>query len=87
MSETNENRKNLGELLPPEITGAPVISISGRREITVDGFRGIEEYTEDSVTFKAGKTVISVGGNDLIIRFMSLHTIVIAGYIIKIEFL
>ena len=44
-------------------------------------------YTEDSVTFKAGKTVISVGGNDLIIRFMSLHTIVIAGYIIKIEFL
>ncbi len=64
----------------------PFINIIGNREITVDGFRGIEDFSESEVTFCAGNMLICIGGSDLIIRYMSVHTIVVAGKITSIKF-
>lgn len=75
-----DNRK-VSDIIPAELTDTPIMSLTGDREITVDGFSGIEEYTDDSVTFRAGKLNICVSGSDLEIRYMSMHTIVIGGNI------
>ncbi len=78
---------NKCEKLTPEILASmPVIALTGNKEITVDGFKGIEEYSELSVSFKAGSLLMTVIGCDLSIRYMSLHTIVIAGEIKSVEF-
>lgn len=75
-----DNRK-MSDVIPAELTDTPIMSLTGDREITVDGFRGIEEYTDDCVTFRAGKLNVCVSGSGLEIRYMSLHTIVIGGSI------
>lgn len=74
------------DVIPSQITGDPVIGLTGDREITVDGFRFINDYSENSVAFCAGKLTINVIGCGLMIRYISPHTIVIAGGINSVEF-
>ena len=85
----DEGRRRSGcfsDVIPSELTDTPIIGMTGSREITVDGFRGIEEYTEREVTFRAGSGIITVCGTELVIKFMSLHTIVIGGRICSVNF-
>ena len=84
--EDKKPRRRICDVLPAEITGAPVIGMSGNHEITVDGFKGIEEYSESELSFRAGDMTISVCGEALVIRYLSLHTIVVCGSISRVEF-
>lgn len=86
MEEKQRNRRCLSDVIPAEITDAPIIGMTGRREVTVDGFKGIEEYSEAEVTFRAGSELIAVCGTELVIKYMSLHTIVVGGRIGSVEF-
>ena len=81
----NEKKRQPG-FLPAEITGEAVIQIIGNSEITVDGFKGIEDYTENEVVFRAGSFVLAVIGESLAIRYLSIHTIVVSGYICSVEY-
>ena len=69
-----------------EILDGSMIAIVGRREITVDGFGGIEEYSEREISFKAGGKRVTVCGSELEIRYMSIKTIVVAGVIDSVSF-
>ncbi len=74
------------DVIPAELGDTPIIFMTGSREMTVDGFHGIIDYTENELTFGAGAGTITVTGFDLAIRYMSLHTIVVGGDIKNVEF-
>ncbi len=86
MSSKEKNSRRLTDVLPAELTDTPIIGMTGNREITVDGFRCVEEYTETEITFRAGCFLMTVRGISLAIRFLSLHTIVVSGEISAVEF-
>ncbi len=81
----NENKRQ-HSFLPAEISGEAVVQLLGNSEITVDGFKGIEDYTENEVVFRAGSFVLAVSGDALVIKFLSIHTIVIGGHIRSVEY-
>ncbi len=78
--------RRISDVIPAELTDTPIIGMTGRKEITVDGFRGIEEYSGLGISFRAGNLVISVHGQELVIKYMSLHTIVVGGEISGVDF-
>ena len=79
--------KSIANMIPAELSDIPIINMNGSRDITVDGFKGIEEYSDDSVSFRVSGGLMTVVGGELTIKYMSLHTIVIAGKIKRVEFL
>lgn len=85
MSRNEKSGRRLSDVIPAEITDTPIIGMTGGREMTVDGFRGVEDYSEDEIRFRAGAYMITVRGGALTIRYLSLHTIVIAGEITAVE--
>ena len=81
-----DSAKRISDVIPSAIIDSPIIGMTGNKEITVDGFKGIVDYTETSVSFKAGSVIMTVGGGGLSIRYLSVHTIVISGEITAVEF-
>ena len=80
-------RKNeFTDVIPSQITDTPIINMTGSREMTVDGFRGIEDYADNELSFRAGALLVTVTGFDLSIRYVSLHTIVLCGDIRSVVF-
>ncbi len=92
--KSREKRKNIaGEKLKtaldiPEIltSNLPHIEAEGNREISVDGCRGILEYTQDKVRLNAGKLIITFVGDDMEIKAYSEIQTVIGGNILSVEF-
>ncbi len=80
------SKGKITDVLPAEITDTPIIGMQGNREITVDGFKGIEEYTDTEVCFRTAAMMITVYGSNLLIRYLSIHTIVISGNIKNVSF-
>lgn len=70
----------------PEIlrSGVPHIELQGNAELSLDGCKGILEYTEESVRLHAGALLLSVGGSGLCIRMYSEEQTVITGDIRQI---
>lgn len=74
--------------LPKEVVlDLPLISLTGRDEMTVENHKGLMEYGEEKIRIatKAGNLLIS--GRDLTLRRMSSECIVIGGRLEKLEFL
>ena len=72
----------------PEIArrDVPHIEIQGKREVLVDGCRGVLEYTSDRIKLNAGICVIRFSGEDLTIRAYSENQTEINGEILQIDF-
>ncbi len=89
-----KKRKNAtGEIIKtaldiPEILTAdlPHIEAEGNREISVDGCRGILEYTQDKIKLNTGKLVITFIGDGIEIKTYSEIQTVIGGNILSVEF-
>ena len=92
--KSREKRKSIaGEKLKtaldiPEIltSNLPHIEAEGNREISVDGCRGILEYTQDKVRLNAGKLIITFVGDNMEIKAYSEIQTVISGNILSVEF-
>lgn len=90
----HKRRKNAtGEIIKtaldiPEILTAdlPHIEAEGNREISVDGCRGILEYTQDKIKLNTGKLVITFIGDGIEIKTYSDIQTVISGNILSVEF-
>lgn len=63
------------------------ISFSGNREVTVEGCRGVVEYTEESVKLNTGKYLVGFSGRGLQLRNMNEYDLIIDGFIISMEFI
>ncbi len=82
--------KKIGKIieLPQEfLEGATHIEIAGNREIIIEGCKGIIDYTEESIKLSAGKYAILIIGKNLEIKNLFDESIIINGFIIKIEYI
>ena len=64
----------------------PEIELTGNRLASVNGCRGILEYTDTAVRINTQSMILCFNGNNLRIKFLSENTIEIAGVISKLEF-
>lgn len=70
-----------------DIGSAPLIEMTGNRQVTIEGSTGILLYESESVKISTGRMIVSFGGRGLRLRCISGSCVEICGFISKIEFL
>ena len=70
-----------GESLP----GMAVAELAGDRRVLVEGHRGVTEYSPSRVTVKVGFGELSISGEGLELRQMSIAHLVVCGRIDGLE--
>lgn len=65
----------------------PLISITGNEEMVIENFKGIIEYGKGKVRINTSAGVISIEGNELLLKHISGVDLLITGNLKKIEFL
>ena len=77
---------NLSELPKDVIMGIPVLTLLGNKEINIENYGGIIEYTNHLIRIrtKAGQIIIS--GHNLYIDYYTNNDMKIIGNIISIEY-
>lgn len=68
------------------LSGYARIELCGNREATVEGCRGVLEYTDCSVTLNTGKLTVRICGCDLTISSMQESCTVVKGTITSVDF-
>lgn len=77
---------DLKNKLPLELTNSSVMEICSDRQITIDGCKGIVEYSDFMVRIKTSGGVVSICGRRLNIKYLSINSVVIEGKLLKLEF-
>ena len=83
-------RKNMTEAfeLPKEIMlNLPLITLIGREEVTIENYKGILEYSEETVRIGTAAGVLRLTGKDLCLKQLSGECMVVAGKIEELRFL
>ena len=62
------------------------ITLLGNRQIQVENYRGIVEYTDSIIRLDMNNKQIKICGNDLLIENLAEKTVYIGGNIISVEF-
>ena len=65
----------------------PHIEIMGRDEITVENFRGILDYDENSFKINTKSGIIKIDGTDLVISSITDDGVSLRGCIVRIEYI
>ena len=74
--------------LPKDMGGvSTVLKIVDNTFLSVDGYRGIIEYTETTVRLNCTKFIIKINGTDLILKEASSEFICISGNISGVEYI
>jgi len=74
--------------LPKEIMlDLPLISLTGREEITVENHKGILTYGEESIRVGTKVGTLCIRGQDLGLKQLTGDALVITGKLIALEFL
>lgn len=83
-------RKNMTEALelPKEIMlNLPLISFIGREEVSIENYKGILEYGEETVRVSTATGILRLTGSGLCIKQLSVECLVVTGRVEKMEFL
>ncbi|MGN0134345.1 MAG: sporulation protein YqfC [Anaerotignum sp.] len=83
-------RKNMTEALelPKEIMlNLPLISFIGREEVSIENYKGILEYGEETVRVGTAAGILRLTGRGLCIKQLSAECLVVTGRVEKMEFL
>lgn len=72
--------------LPEALSGEPKIEMLGNREIIVDGAKGVVEYGENLIKLNTVEYVLSILGDELVIKSFDGSVAVISGKIAEITF-
>lgn len=80
--ETRRRETLTGALLNREAR----VELSGTHEALVEGCKGILEYREDLIRVNTQQGQLMLGGRNLEISCMSEDSMIVRGYISKIEF-
>lgn len=83
-------RKNVTEALelPKEIMlGLPLISFVGREEVTIENYKGILEYSEETVRVGTMAGVVRLLGRGLCLKQLTAECMVVTGSVESMEFL
>lgn len=83
-------RKNVTEALelPKEIMlNLPLISLIGREEVTIENYKGILEYGEETVRIGTAAGILRLDGRGLCLKQLSAECMVVTGQIESLAFL
>ena len=83
-------RRNMTEALelPKEILlHLPLISFIGQEEVTIENYKGILEYSEETVRIGTAAGVQRLEGQGLCLKQLSAECMVVTGRVEKMEFL
>lgn len=69
------------------LSGFSQISLSGNREAVVEGCAGVLEYDSETVKLSLGKMMVQFAGRGLQIKCMTGESVIVEGYISRLEFL
>lgn len=68
--------------LPPDIlAGAPIVTVTGRNEITVENYKGIIEYNHQMIKLQTKLCNVIVEGTNLNIMYFTEDEMKITGYV------
>ncbi len=81
-----EKQHNKNKFLSEMFYDEPRIEMLGNREIIVDGCKGVVEYDETTIRLSLGECVLSLCGDDMIIKSFDSEVAVICGRICGISF-
>lgn len=74
--------------LPKEILlNLPLISLIGREEVTIENYKGILAYAEDTVRIGTAVGILCLKGQELSIRELTAECLVVTGRIEGLSFL
>lgn len=68
------------------ILGLPQISMSGNRELLIDNYKSILEYSDTFMRIKAGGITVNISGRAISIENIGVNDIFLSGFFDKIEF-
>lgn len=73
--------------LPQEVVcDCPEMTILGNRELRLEGYSGLLEYTEKTIRVSAGRQVITINGNNLEIKSITTGQITVIGRFFSVDF-
>lgn len=73
--------------LPSDIlAGAPLLSMAGQRELLIENYKGIIEYTEELIRVQTKIGRVHVEGKNLNIEYYTAEDMKITGYITTVQF-
>ena len=74
--------------LPKDIVlNLPKLIFTGNRELFVENYRGIVEYSDTVMRISTGESIIKVGGRGLGIKNIASEEITLCGEIKTLEFM
>lgn len=74
--------------LPKEVVlDIPRITIVGKRNMTIENYRGVFEYSETRIRVNTGSGIIKIEGNNLEMKEITSEEITIEGGMQKVEFI
>lgn len=74
--------------LPKEIMlDLPLISLTGREEVTVENHKGILAYGDESIRVGTKAGILCIRGQALALKQLTQDALVITGKVIALEFL
>jgi len=74
--------------IPKEIImNLPQISLTGNRELFIDNYKSILEYSDTLMRIKAADTIIKISGKSIYIENIGTDDISLSGFFDKIEFM
>lgn len=93
-NKTKEDNSNKRELfinslkLPKDtILGVPILTVTGNREIWMENYKGILEYTSDQILLQAKTCQICIEGKSLSIDYYTNEDMKISGIISSIRYI
>lgn len=86
-NENNKKKKRLFDAPPNMLLNIPYIELCGNRQATIEGSKGILEYTQEAIRINTGGMVISFCGRGMNIKCLNVNALVVEGYFTSVEFL
>lgn len=73
--------------LPKDLMyGDSIVTITGRREVLIENYKGILEYTEDYIKIQAKNVKLTVYGKQLSIEYYTNEDMKVVGFVKLIEY-
>ena len=74
--------------LPKEIMlNLPLVTLVGQEEVTIENYRGILEYSEETVRVGTAAGILQLRGKKLCLKQLSADCMVVTGRVEKLDFL
>lgn len=86
LKSVKENMVETLELPKDLMYGASIVTITGRREVLIENYKGILEYTEEYIKIQTKNAKLTVYGKRLNIEYYTNEDMKVVGFIKSIEF-